>query len=727
MPVTIKIGNWFVYPDNNKLRFNDTDFFIEPLAMDVLVYFTQHPEQVVSRERLIDAVWNGRIVGDHAVYRIINKLRQTLAKDAGQEYIKTIRKKGYQLICSVEQIPEIENPNTTNQEQILESLNVEIATKEQELAQKASTVKSGSGQLMPTWKKTVKWSLSGILITLLSIFAVKLYFYSSMTSYYRSTPLTTLEGTIRDPSFSPDGQYIAFSYQDRMGGDWDLYVESLVDGRLYQITDDMTDELKPTWSPRGNQLALMRYDNQRCQIDIVAVPIVNKAAAEDDLAEGSLAECFGVLQHNDLVWASDGKHIFYTSAETKVSPLQIFKLTIQTGKVEQLTNYSQGESRGALGIKLSPNNHRLAILRDVNWRDSYIDVLDLKDLKTKTERKLVGWNRYFDWSNDGRTLIYNRNSKEIDAYDLSMNIEKNIAKSVEAITFPTYSPTKSELAVVTGRKIVDIVAEGLGGNIQGEGKPLTVISSSSIDNYAEYANTSDKVAFVSRRTGEVQVWLKNTDGSEVQLTDFEKSYDIRRLRWSPNDEALLFIHNKTLYQLSVGGSNNALRSIYQAQEGESIEGESWTNDGKGVLVSSDKDGDWQVYRMSLLGSDVEQVTFKGGYGAFESPQARGVYYLKYHTQGLWYQDYSTRQEHMVLDNVDIFSSNSIYLREGNLYYLSDEFPKMAIYRFDVKQQEREFIQYYFGSPWQISISHQADKLLYQRNIQAQSSLVLLKP
>lgn len=737
MPTKIKIGNWFVSPDNNKLSFDGTDFFIEPLAMDVLVYFAQHADEVISRDRLIEALWKGRIVGDHAVYRIINKLRQTLAKDTTQDYIKTIRKKGYQLVCEVEyqaeQLkPEPEPQRLRNQEQLLESFSEELTAHEEELAAQTLGEKKRVKMLKSTWWKVMKWSLASGVLLILSIFATKFYFYYSMTSFYKATPLITLEGIIRDPSFSPDGNYVAFSHQEKTGGNWDVYVESLVDGRLYQITDDLTDELSPSWAPNGHQLALIRYDNQRCLIDVINVPVVDGGSSDgrnsgNKLDEGTLAECSGVLQHNDLVWAGDDKHVFYTSAESKVSPLQIFKLTIQTGKIEQLTNYTQGESRGALSIKLSPDNERLAIQRDINWRDSYIDVLDLNSFKTRTERKLIGWNRYFDWSNDGRSLIYNRNSKEIDAYDLSMKIEKNIAKSVDAITFPTYSPAKSELAVITGRKVVDIVAEGLGGSVDGEKKPLTVISSSSIDNYAEYANTSDKVAFVSRRTGEVQVWLKNTDGSEVQLTNFEESYDIRRLRWSPTDRALLFIRNKALYQLLINDSDRTLSLVYQALEGESIEGESWTDDGKGVLFSSDRDGDWQVYRQPLSGGDAEQITSKGGYGAFESSKGRGLYYLKYHTKGLWYQDYDNKQEKLVLDNIDVFSSNSIYLREGKIYYLSDEFPKMSIYQFDIEQKQREFLQYYYGSPWLISISHQADKLLYQRNTQAQSSLVLLKP
>lgn len=404
-------------------------------------------------------------------------------------------------------------------------------------------------------------------------------------------------------------------------------------------------------------------------------------------------------------------------------------MTIQTGKTEQLTSYTQGETRGALGIKLSPDSKNLAILKDVNWRNSRIDVLDLEQLSFETVRNLIGWNRYFDWSDDGNVLIYNRNSEEIDAYHLTTGVEKNIAKSVEPISFPAHSPSKPELAVVAGRKVVNIVAETLADGAAPVNTPLTVVSSSSIDNYAEYGNTSERIAFVSRRTGEPQIWLKELDGSEKQLTFFAKNFDIRRLRWSPDDGALLFIHNKQLYELTL--ANGKLRVLYQAEKGESVEGESWTANGEGVLFSSDRDGDWQVYQLPIHAEKdkdaIKKVTQKGGYAAFESSDGAGVFYLKYHTKGLWFQSYDSDKESLIVDNVDVFSWNSIYLRQNVIYYLSDDYPKMNIYRYDLTEQKRALVQPYYGSSWILSVSYQADKILYQRDEYTQSSLILLEP
>lgn len=734
------MGSWLVFPDNNKLKFQDEEHYIEPLAMEVLEYFLKHPQRVVSRNELIESVWKGRVVGDHSVYRIINKLRQILAKDAQQEYIKTIRKKGYQLVCHVELLESIDGSDsepsnlmdaksTDNSSQLQISSTINDGQSDEDSAG-AKVVKAETGKRPQLWRKVLNWTLVTLVVILSSTFLVKLYYYFSINNYKSSTPLITLDGSIKDPSFSPDGQLIAFSYRKGIEDDWDIYVESLKDGRLYQITDDETDELKPSWAPDGSKVAILRYDNKRCMIDVVAIPLPTPANLNANNQESTtLIQCSGVLQHNDVEWGKAGRYLYFTSAISKISPLQVFRLTISTGKTEQLTNYTQGETRGALGIRLSPDNTKLAVLKDVNWRNSRIDLLDLTNNKIETVRNLVGWNRYFDWSTDSNTLIYNRNSTEIDAYNISIGVEKNIAKSLEAISFPVHSPAKNELAVVTGRKVVNIVTEPLEGNVPSGKSPLTVISSSSIDNYAEYANTSDRIAFVSRRTGEPQIWLKNIDGSEKQLTHFESNFDIRRLRWSPEDKYILFIHNQFIYQLSV--DSRKLKVLYKAQPGESIEGESWSHDGQSILFSSNKDGDWQIYKRSLSVDEqilgVEQITEKGGYAAFESEDGFGIFYLKYHTAGLWFKSYDTEDESRVIDNIDVFSWNSIYLRKSNIYYLSNDYPKMSVYRYDLNKNKAFFIQNYYGSPWLLSVSYNADKLLYQRHTQTESSMVLLKP
>jgi len=97
------VGNWVVDSSLNHVCHNTGNQVIklEPQTIRVLAYLMQKPNQVVSREELITHVWEGRVVGDHSVYRAINRLRKALDEGDSEPYIKTLPKKGYMLIKPV--------------------------------------------------------------------------------------------------------------------------------------------------------------------------------------------------------------------------------------------------------------------------------------------------------------------------------------------------------------------------------------------------------------------------------------------------------------------------------------------------------------------------------------------------------------------------------------------------------------------------------------------------
>jgi hypothetical protein len=66
--------------------------------MQVLVALAQAQGGVVTRDELIDQCWDGRIVSENAINRVISRLRQTAADFAGGSLeIETITKVGYRL------------------------------------------------------------------------------------------------------------------------------------------------------------------------------------------------------------------------------------------------------------------------------------------------------------------------------------------------------------------------------------------------------------------------------------------------------------------------------------------------------------------------------------------------------------------------------------------------------------------------------------------------------
>ena len=75
---------------------------ITPQVFDLLDHLIRNRERVVSKDDLIDAVWNGRIISDTALTTRLNAARTAIG-DTGEEQrlIKTLPRKGFRFVGSV--------------------------------------------------------------------------------------------------------------------------------------------------------------------------------------------------------------------------------------------------------------------------------------------------------------------------------------------------------------------------------------------------------------------------------------------------------------------------------------------------------------------------------------------------------------------------------------------------------------------------------------------------
>jgi len=93
------LGGLRVSPAHRVVGANGEQKELEPKILQVLVALASARPQVVSRDRLIEQCWDGRIVGDDALNRCIVALRQ-LAKEFSPEpfAIETVTRVGYCLV-----------------------------------------------------------------------------------------------------------------------------------------------------------------------------------------------------------------------------------------------------------------------------------------------------------------------------------------------------------------------------------------------------------------------------------------------------------------------------------------------------------------------------------------------------------------------------------------------------------------------------------------------------
>ena len=75
---------------------------VAPQVFDLLDYLIRNRERVVSKDDLINVIWNGRIVSDAALTTRLNVARSAIG-DSGEEQrlIKTLPRKGFRFVGPV--------------------------------------------------------------------------------------------------------------------------------------------------------------------------------------------------------------------------------------------------------------------------------------------------------------------------------------------------------------------------------------------------------------------------------------------------------------------------------------------------------------------------------------------------------------------------------------------------------------------------------------------------
>jgi len=83
------------------------DLVLTPRAAAVLDYLLTHPDEVITRERLLDAVWGWDYpAGTRAVDARVAELRRALDDDpAAPRFIETVVGRGYRFVGPVEGVP----------------------------------------------------------------------------------------------------------------------------------------------------------------------------------------------------------------------------------------------------------------------------------------------------------------------------------------------------------------------------------------------------------------------------------------------------------------------------------------------------------------------------------------------------------------------------------------------------------------------------------------------
>ena len=98
-----RVGTRLVQPQLNTVSSDGSSVHLEPKVMQVLVYLAKHSSEVLSKERVLRAVWADTFVTEDVLTRAVSELRKVFDDNSREpRVLQTIPKSGYRLIAPVE-------------------------------------------------------------------------------------------------------------------------------------------------------------------------------------------------------------------------------------------------------------------------------------------------------------------------------------------------------------------------------------------------------------------------------------------------------------------------------------------------------------------------------------------------------------------------------------------------------------------------------------------------
>lgn len=92
----IKIGELTIDPDEEKIIYKGQEIELKGKPFEVLTHLARHSDQIVSKEQLLDAIWEEpELVTPNVIEVAINQIRQKMDKPLNISTIETVRRRGY--------------------------------------------------------------------------------------------------------------------------------------------------------------------------------------------------------------------------------------------------------------------------------------------------------------------------------------------------------------------------------------------------------------------------------------------------------------------------------------------------------------------------------------------------------------------------------------------------------------------------------------------------------
>jgi eukaryotic-like serine/threonine-protein kinase len=512
---------------------------------------------------------------------------------------------------------------------------------------------SDSGKLSTALAATKRYRRWPVWVTALLLAAIAVaalwsirYLARPPEAALSAVPLTTYPGIENEPTFSPDGSQVAFSWNGH------IYVKLIgTEGPPLRLTADPLPDFSPAWSPDGRFVAFLRGPFNGTSV-VLLIPALGGP-------ERKVTEVSGitdVVAFPYLTWSPDSTSLVVSDSQGDPSAsnlLSLSVLSIETGEKRRLTSPSAG-LLGDLGPAFSPDGHTLAFSRCIEPTICDLYLLPISD---KLERlgepsRLTFGNRGAAgaaWTSDGREIVFGNwsGSQAFATWgSLLWRVSaqsppgrkaepQRLAIPGENNTRPAISRDGHRLAFGRGfsRSSIWLGAAPNDGTSRGTRHPATItdakllLASTRSDDSPQFSPDGKRIAFASTRSGSFEIWTCEADGSNpVQLTFLNGAGIPTTPRWSPDGTRISFdsdaAGNFDVWVVNANGGKPQRMTTDPTNDGDP----SWAHDGHWIYFDSGRTGRVQMFKIPSSGGEAIQLSQDGGVAPLESSDGKFIFF-----------------------------------------------------------------------------------------------------
>ena len=484
----------------------------------------------------------------------------------------------------------------------------------------------------------------------------------------KTLPLTSFPGEELDPAFSPDGRQFAFAWDGGAGDNLNIYVKLIDTGAPLRLTSHPGRDRTPTWSPDGRYIAFTRLDEGGS--GLFMVPALG-GAERRLLTLGFGADWYWFSPSVD--WSPDGKSIAFSDRASQEGHPSLFLVSIDDLERRRVTWPPPG-SAGDSSPAFSPDGRTVAFVR---WSGDGVGDIHLMAVSGGEPRRLTFDNTFIEglaWGPSGNEIVFSSvrgGNAGLWRISASGGRSEHVAAAGPISSSLSISRQGHRLAYVQDRDDYDIWRIDLSGTL-GRHAPTRLIASTRFEVGPQFSRDGRRITFVSDRSGPHEVWVCDGDGSNpVQLTFLAANWT-GTPRWSPDGREVAFnARVEGQSDIYVVNSEGGLPRRITAEASNDVV-PSWSREGRWIYFSSDRGGSQQVWKVPAKGGHAVQVTKRGGFAAFESPDGKALYYARYDAPGLWRVPVEGGEESLLLEHPGVGGWGHWAVRERGIYFVNPD-------------------------------------------------------